>query len=138
MKCSADLLHLPQVLAFVEDTLCSAGCPHAGILQLSMACEEIFVNICNYSNAHQVEICVCSDSEAARVQFADDGCPFDPTRDAPPPDLAQDASARPIGGLGIHMVRQLTNGLEYRRTAGKNILLLVKTWPVPDDPHHTS
>ena len=55
------------------------------------------------------------------IEFRDFGRPFDPLQ-APPPDLDRPAGERPIGGLGIHLVRSLTDRVEYRRLGGANLL----------------
>jgi serine/threonine-protein kinase RsbW len=53
----------------------------------------------------------------------DDGKPFNPL-DAPEPDTNQLLEERPIGGLGIHLVRKNVDELEYRRQKDKNILIM--------------
>jgi len=57
------------------------------------------------------------------LEVCDQGPPFDPLQ-APPPDLEADALERPLGGLGIHLLRELTDAMTYRREAGENRLLL--------------
>jgi anti-sigma regulatory factor (Ser/Thr protein kinase) len=54
------------------------------------------------------------------MTIEDDGEPFNPLLDAPPPDLDTGAAGRAIGGLGLHMVKQLTRSLTYRREGGRN------------------
>ena len=56
----------------------------------------------------------------------DDGQPFNPLH-APSPDTTRSLHDRSIGGLGIHLVRTLVDGLEYQRRKGKNVLLLRKS-----------
>ena len=63
---------------------------------------------------------------AAEVE--DDGRPFNPL-DAPPPDLTQPLEDRPIGGLGVHFLRTLMDGVEYRREQGRNRLVMKKNLP---------
>jgi anti-sigma regulatory factor (Ser/Thr protein kinase) len=50
----------------------------------------------------------------------DDGQPFNPLLDAPAPDLGAATEERPIGGLGLHMVKKMTRSLTYRREGGRN------------------
>jgi anti-sigma regulatory factor (Ser/Thr protein kinase) len=59
------------------------------------------------------------------VTIADTGAPFNPLN-APPPDLTSNLVDRPIGGLGIHLVRSLMNSVEYEREGGENRLRLRK------------
>jgi anti-sigma regulatory factor (Ser/Thr protein kinase) len=56
---------------------------------------------------------------------SDSGIPFDPTQ-RPEVDITLPAEKRNIGGLGIHLVRQLIDKIHYRREEGKNVLTLVK------------
>ena len=58
-----------------------------------------------------------------RVEFADRGRPFDPTRVAAP-DLTVPLSAREPGGLGLHLVRQVMPRVEYRRDGDWNRITL--------------
>jgi serine/threonine-protein kinase RsbW len=60
-----------------------------------------------------------------RVEVEDDGRPFNPL-EAPDADTTSPLEERPIGALGIHLVRKLTDGLDYKRQADKNLLTLKK------------
>jgi len=59
------------------------------------------------------------------VEVEDDGREFNPLA-SPPVDVSVPLERRPIGGLGIHMIRQLMDSVTYRRENGRNILKLVK------------
>lgn len=59
------------------------------------------------------------------LQCIDNGVPFDPTQ-APPPDLDLDLDDRMPGGLGLFMVREMTDTMEYARTGEENRLTLTK------------
>ena len=62
-----------------------------------------------------------------RIDFtvSDSGVPFDPT-DAPEPDLSADLKDRPVGGLGIYLVKRIMDEVSYARKNGKNILSMTK------------
>ena len=60
------------------------------------------------------------------MEIVDDGKPFDPFSDAPPPDLDSSVADRPTGGLGIHLVRRLMDEAHYRREDGGNRVVLIK------------
>jgi serine/threonine-protein kinase RsbW len=64
-------------------------------------------------------------SDCVVLEIEDDGAPFDPLQ-APPPDLTLPLDRRPIGGLGIHLVRNLMDDVSYVRRDGRNLLRLVK------------
>ncbi|HVI58116.1 MAG TPA: ATP-binding protein [Luteimonas sp.] len=66
------------------------------------------------------------------LHFRDDGAPFDPTS-VPPPDLDADIDERPIGGLGLHLIRQLAEEISYRREAGFNLLKVSLRIPTPEE-----
>jgi anti-sigma regulatory factor (Ser/Thr protein kinase) len=59
------------------------------------------------------------------VRVEDDGRAFNPL-DAPAPDLRLGVDERPIGGLGVHIVRSVMDALEYRRDNARNIFLMTK------------
>jgi anti-sigma regulatory factor (Ser/Thr protein kinase) len=59
------------------------------------------------------------------LEIEDDGAPFDPLQ-AAPPDLTLPLDQRPVGGLGIHLIRNLMDEVSYMRQGGKNGLKLVK------------
>ena len=65
------------------------------------------------------------DQERVTVTVTDNGTPFDPFgRDAP--DTTLSVEERPIGGLGLHLVRQLMDQVSYQRREGHNVVVLVK------------
>ena len=96
---------------------------------LQVAVDEIVTNAIThgYGPGARGEIAVrlrrCSDRVVLEIE--DDGVPFDPLR-APSPDLTLSVAERPIGGLGIHFVRNLMDEVSYARRDGRNLLKLVK------------
>jgi anti-sigma regulatory factor (Ser/Thr protein kinase) len=65
-----------------------------------------------------------------RIEVEDDGRPFDPLAHSAP-DLSQPLDKRPVGGMGIHMIRKSMDRVEYRRADGKNILTMTKAIKAP-------
>jgi len=65
------------------------------------------------------------DQECVTVIFTDDGAPFDPFERSAP-DTTLSVEERPIGGLGIHLVGQLMDKVDYQRREGHNVVVLVK------------
>ena len=105
--------------------------PPALAYQINLVIEEVGVNVVNYAyegeaEGHAFDIFVASEAEAVTVEVTDDGRPFDPLKDAPPPDLESDVEDRPIGGLGVYFVRKMMDDVRYRREDGKNCLTMVK------------
>ena len=85
------------------------------------------VNIVNYSGATgDIEISLFSDDERVTVEISDDGRPFNPLTELEPPDVDAPLGDRPIGGLGVHLVRTLMDEMHYSRQDGKNRLAMTK------------
>ncbi len=118
----------PQAEAFLADALqaCAAVPPKAA-RQFTIAAEEAYVNVVQYAYAGTTPGTVAlqfeCDPEARMIHLAiqDHGSPYNPL-DRPDPDLTQDADQRPIGGLGIFLVRQLMDKVEYTRIDDANRL----------------
>ena len=75
---------------------------------------------------HEMEIALTSEADKLTIELSDDGRAFNPLDDAPEPDLDAAIEDRPIGGLGVHMVRTFMDEMHYRRDEGKNHLTLIK------------
>jgi len=93
---------------------------------LRLAVEEAVINVINYGKATTILLNTIVTGDAIHITIDDDGTPFDPTI-AVPTNLSIPADQRPPGGLGIILMRQMTDGLTYQRTDdGHNILTLIK------------
>jgi serine/threonine-protein kinase RsbW len=101
---------------------------------LDLALEEILANIMlhGYTDGgeHEIMVRLAVQPGEVRVDVEDDGAPFNPL-ETPEPDAAIPPSERPIGGLGIHLVRKLMDRLEYRRQGGRNLLTMRKAIAQP-------
>lgn len=87
---------------------------------------EHLQNVHDYSGASGVDLELETDGARLRILVSDDGQPFDPTV-APEPDTTLPIDQRPIGGLGIHMMRRFMDRLEYRRDGNRNRLVMEKS-----------
>ncbi len=95
--------------------------------KVKLAIEELGINIANHGRVDdipEIEIVVDSSPEKLTITIEDDGRPFDPLNDAPAPDLTSALEDRPVGGLGIHFVREMMDEMTYRHEDGKNCLAL--------------
>jgi anti-sigma regulatory factor (Ser/Thr protein kinase) len=132
------LLNRPSEIARLQDQLESlAGqlrLPPKTLHEVQLAVEEHLTNILKYGfedeSEHQIRVQVLAAPTELRIEVEDDGRPFDPLKHSPP-DLSQPLDARPVGGLGIHMMRKCMDRIEYRRTDEKNILVMIKQIKVP-------
>jgi anti-sigma regulatory factor (Ser/Thr protein kinase) len=108
------------------------GLPPEIVFNLNLALDEIVTNIISYAYDddadHRVKVHVALDRDVVSVCVEDDGRAFNPL-DAEPPDIRLGIDERPIGGLGVHIVRSLMDALEYRRENGRNIFIMSKRTP---------
>ena len=96
---------------------------------LNIALDELLANELSHGMAGRdgclVTIEAELDQERVIVTLTDDGPPFDPFRQAAP-DTTLSVEERPIGGLGLHLVRELMDEVRYQRRDGHNVVVLVK------------
>ena len=97
--------------------------------QLLLVCEEVFANIIAHGYEGkldgQVHVSLEFANDRLRLEFVDEGVPFDPLLRAEP-DVSAELDDRQIGGLGIFLVRRIADEATYKRIDGKNVLTLVK------------
>ena len=96
---------------------------------VNVSVDELLTNTISYGfddgGRHRIEMTVRMEGSVLVVELADDAKPYDPTA-APHPDIDAPIEERPIGGLGVHFVRELMDGFRYRRSDGRNIVTLTK------------
>ena len=92
--------------------------------KVSIAVDEIYSNIINYSGAELATISYEIKDGRLYITFTDDGIPYNPL-EAEEPDITLSAEERKIGGLGIFMVKKMTESMEYTYEDEKNILKLI-------------
>ena len=121
--------NLPTVQAYIEERLEAADCPMKAQMQISLAAEEIFVNIANYAyNPGKGKAIVrveVSSEPAVIITFMDNGKPYDPLAKEDP-DITLSAEERAIGGLGIFLTKKTMDDVFYEYKNGQNILKLKK------------
>ena len=95
----------------------------------SLTIEELVTNCIKYGysdgDEHIIEIVFSVVDGVLTIDVTDDGNPFNPL-DAPRPDLSAAADQRRIGGLGLHLLRELSDEQRYERRDGNNRLTLTK------------
>ncbi|MUT67119.1 ATP-binding protein [Paenibacillus sp. NEAU-GSW1] len=120
---------LERLNELLESVGSEAGWHPRAVLDLSLACEELIVNIVNYGfpsgGEHTIAVCVKAASEAVEVNMDDGGIPFNPLEEESP-DTTLALEDREIGGLGLFFVRRLMDEVHYERTGGRNHLRLRK------------
>ena len=124
-----DLSELTALAAFVERFAAAEALPADVAFQLNLVLEELVTNTVAHGYAAgaggsiRVRLERCGD--VVEADLVDQGLAFDP-RSLPPPPLDAPLAERPIGGLGVYLVRQFVDELDYRREDGSNHLRLRK------------
>jgi len=130
LKIEAATEKLGEVISFVAAELEKAAFPPDIITSVCIAVEEIFVNIADYAykpDNGNVDISI-STKEKTIIKFEDTGRPYNPL-EQPSPNLDKPLNEREIGGLGVYMVRNIMDNVEYSYIGDKNILVLTKNHP---------
>ncbi len=126
----ADNSNLDKVLDFIDKRLDAIDCPPKAKMQIEVAAEEIFVNIASYAYAPgkgraTIRVEVSDDPVTVCLTFIDQGMPYDPLS-MKDPDVSLPAEDRPVGGLGVFMVKKTMDDVTYEYKDGKNILRIKK------------
>ena len=132
IKVKADTAELDNVLSFADTILEELGCSVKAQMQIDIAIEEIFVNIAHYAYPEaQGEAVIYVEpgegSSSVTITFEDEGIPYDPLKNEDP-DITLSADDRPIGGLGIFMVKKSMDEVSYEYKDGKNRLTIKKSF----------
>ncbi len=124
-----DIAEISKLATFIEEIGEAFELTPDVIFNLNLVIEEAVVNVINYAypkEEHQ-SIYLSANLHEDSIVFVltDTGKEFDPTQ-APEADITLSAEERPIGGLGIFLIRQIMNEVKYQRIDGKNVLTLEK------------
>jgi serine/threonine-protein kinase RsbW len=110
---------------FVRDGAIAAGVAENEFGKLDLILEEILVNVARYAYSPEsgaVEVAYTpAGPHQLLVEIADFGRVFNPLQ-ADPPDLSRGLAERPIGGLGVFLVRSMVDSIAYRREGDRNVL----------------
>jgi sigma-B regulation protein RsbU (phosphoserine phosphatase) len=119
----------PRLAAFVEEMCEAVGFSPSDTTMINLAVEEAVVNVMKYAYPPDTkgDVTIEAVSNDVRLKFTiiDSGAPFDPTVQSQV-DTTLSAMERPIGGLGIHLVRQIMDSINYERMDNLNVLTLRK------------
>ena len=120
-------------MEWIEQRCEEAGLANELTFKLMLAIEEAATNVVSYAFAevpppHYFRVRLDIDDKRCAAELADNGRPFDPSA-APPPDLAKPLEEREAGGLGIHLLRNMADRIEYRREGGENRLRIETARP---------
>jgi serine/threonine-protein kinase RsbW len=134
MRCSlriasrlSELKSLAEQLDVLADTW---SLPKKCLAEINLILDELVTNIIEHGAAQGgwIDITLVREEQLLTMTISDDGPAFD-ISNCPTPDTTLPLAERCCGGLGIHLVRKLTDSHHYHRTGGKNIVTLTKTLP---------
>ncbi len=133
-----DLQEIAHVAEQINEFCASQDVTSEVAYAVNLALDEILTNTISYGydddEPHRIEIIVRLEAEALVIVLVDDGAAFD-LSNAPTPDIGASLEERPLGGLGLFLVHQMMESVEYQREEGRNIVTLKKktTEQSPDE-----
>lgn len=116
---------LGGAIEFVENALEEKGVSAKGIMTLNIALDEIFSNIVYYSGASWIRVSCDMEDKEIVLLIEDDGRLYNPLK-RKELDVKEKAKEQTVGGLGIHMVRNMMDQITYSDEDGINHLRMVK------------
>ena len=124
-----DVLQVKDLNAFVKQAMSRLGIEQSLAREIQLAVEEAVVNVMEYAYPEDeigdITVRISSDEQWLKFIIKDSGAAFDPTlKDTS--DIPMTAKERPEGGLGIFLVREMMESINYTRTDGMNVLTLLK------------
>ena len=128
LKLPAEIGNLRKFIELVSRCAEEQGFSPERITEIGVATEEALVNVCNYAyqdgNGDVKVSCILDDENRFVIEIEDAGIPFD-VLSIGEPDLIDDIDERTVGGLGVFIIKELVEDVQYRREDNKNILKLV-------------
>jgi len=129
LKLKNDLIEIERL----ADCVLSFGKEHGlsddAVWEIRLVLEEVVTNIISYGyedgSAHEIDVSIVNEEEEIAVIIRDDARPFN-LLDHPRPDFEISLEDRGIGGMGIHMVREIMDEINYKREDGGNLLVMKK------------
>jgi serine/threonine-protein kinase RsbW len=126
-----DLGELKRLTAFMEEAAAEWNFSNDLLFQLNLVAEEVISNIILYGfkndqTDEKIQVELSFIQGELKMSVTDHGIEFNPLTLPPPDDLDKPASERNIGGLGVYIIRQIMDEVEYHRDDNSNILILTK------------
>jgi anti-sigma regulatory factor (Ser/Thr protein kinase) len=137
MTTSADFIsdraELEKLEGFTADFALKAGLTDKDLFALQIIVEELVTNVIDYGGVpageHAVRVDLSAEGDELLIRLTDRGAEYNPLL-REDPDVTLPAEQRPIGGLGVHFCKKLTDAQSYARVDGQNVLTLSKNLSV--------
>ncbi len=129
-----DVSEMAALEPFVEQVSETYKIDPATCFQLQLALDESLTNSVLYAYPDQKDMPITLEADLVEEEgqrklsfcLIDQGIPFDPLAQAPDVDITMPVEDRPIGGLGIFLVKQMMDEIFYKRDGDRNILTMIK------------
>ncbi len=125
---------LPEISrlgTFIETMGTENTLPAKTIHALLLSSDELVTNIISYGYAdsmeHRITVAFVLSESAVNMTIADDGCEFNPLA-VQEADTSAPLEEKPIGGLGIHLVKSMVDEITYRYDNNRNIVTVLKNF----------
>ncbi len=127
-----DLKEIDILAADVLELCRNHGIDENSCHDIRLALEEAVSNTIKYayddSQIHKIRVVAGTDNQKFFLEIEDDGKPFNPL-EKPAPNLSLSVEEKPIGGLGIYLLRKIMDQVEYQRIDSRNVLRMTKITP---------
>ena len=127
---ASDIAELPRLVAHIAEFGKAHGLSAEAVGALQLALEEVVTNVIVHGYQRMagktVRVRLACANRTVTAEVEDDAPAFDPLARPQPEHVDHPVESRPIGGLGIHLVKKLMDTVEYQRNHDRNLLILRK------------
>ena len=124
-----EISEISKLAGFIEEIGEELSLQPDMVFNLNLVLEEAVSNVILYAypdgGPQEIHLTAKVCNSALQIVLSDRGVEFDPTQ-VPDADITLSGEERPIGGLGVYLIRQIMNSVEYKRIDGENVLILSK------------
>ena len=123
-----DVAELERLAGLVDTFVSDNGLPSRMAFNLNLSLDELITNIVSYGfsdgEEHDILVSLRIEDGYLITEIVDDAHEYDPFSQAPEPDLDLGVDDRPIGGLGVFLVKEFMSRTDYRRIEDRNVTTL--------------
>ena len=129
----ANVERLPAMFDLLDAAAAEVSLPEDRRGVVALVVEEAFVNLCRHAyrdhSGGEVGVRLLGRNGELAVELRDSGPAFNPIEQAPKPKLDATLEERRPGGLGVELMRRMTDELHYVREGSENVLTMIFRWP---------